>query len=168
MKESMAKKGLSEEAQEKILPKTRAEKLREARLAKLSDKEKIQNLTYELGNLTNSVIELQKLAADHYGIALEYPANLGDKAEGDEGADGADGADGDKTQPNEAGGGEAGDAPTVNLRGFGAGGHSDGSADGDGDAVDAGGKRTRRLLWREGGEPEGQTGPAAAAEERGS
>lgn len=125
----------------------------------------VQTLTYDLGNLTNAVMELQKLAADHYGVTLEYPVTLGDKEEGAEDAD----AEGDKTQPVDAGGGEGGDAPTGNLRGAGAdGGNPEGSGGGDGDggdgdAVDTGGDHARRLFTREKGEPEGRTGPAAAA-----
>lgn len=109
-----------------------------------------------MGNLTNAVIELQKLAVDHYGVTVEHPITLGEKEEGDE-----DAAKGDEAQQTGAGGDEGGNPPTVNLRGAGA----DGGEGGDGEAVGAGGYGARRVLTREKGGPEEDTGPAAAGDE---
>lgn len=106
-----------------------------------------------MGNLTNAVIELQKLAADQYGVTVQYPITLGEKEEGDE-----DAAEGGEAQPegDGAGGDESGNHPTLNLRGGGEdGGSRDGDGDVDGSGVAAGGgDGARRLLTREKGEPE--------------
>lgn len=117
-------------------------------------REKIEHLTYEVGNLTNAVIELQKLAAEHYGVTVQHPITLGEKEEGDEGV-----AEGDETKQDGAGGGdEGGDSPALNLRGAGAdGGEPDGGGGGDvdggsGDAADADGGAARRSLTRKEGE----------------
>eukprot|EP00752_Nemacystus_decipiens_P009606 g8583.t1 len=156
-KESMIKKGLSEEAQERILPKTAAEKRREIAFTKMTQAGKIQALTFEVGNLTNAVIELQKLAADHYGVTVEHPITLGEKEKGDE-----DAAEGDEAQPDGAGGDQGGTPPTVNLRGVGEdGGSPDAGGDGDGYggsgvAADADGDNARRL-----GRAAGEGEPAA-------
>lgn len=110
---------------------------------------------HELGNLTNAVIELQKLVAEHHGVTVEHPISLGEKEEGDGDADEGDEA------PDSAGRNEGGDPPTVNLRGAGADeGNPDRGGDEGGDGghdgtKDAGGERARRLFTRmEGGDEE--------------
>lgn len=124
----------------------------------------MQALQWEVGNLTNAVMELQKLAVEHYGVTVQHPITLGEKEEGDE-----DAAEGDETQQDGTGEEEGGSPPAVNLRGAeGNGENPDGGEEGDGDVgaddtADAGGEGARRLLERAKGDQEEKTGRGGEA-----
>ncbi|CAM9157215.1 unnamed protein product, partial [Scytosiphon promiscuus] len=164
-KAGMSEKGLADEI-ETIIPKTSAEKIREARVAKMTFVEKLENLHYEVGNLTLAVIEIQKLLVEANGATIEHTIKLAHEPEEDQAGDeaGVQGSGGGGS--GEGGGG--GDPPTVMLRGAEAGqeGAVVGNPDG-GDIVEGGGDGgadgARRRLSSQGRAREGRPEETEAA-----
>ncbi|CAM9236129.1 unnamed protein product [Ectocarpus sp. 12 AP-2014] len=119
-KTGMSNRGIAGDI-ETIIPKTRAEKLKEAKETKKTMEEKNEALRYQVGNLTNAVIELQELLVETNGVTIQHPVTVPEPEEG-KGEDGGGGGgennaaegvrasqDGDE--------GEDGDHPKAMLRG---------------------------------------------------
>ncbi|CAB1117226.1 unnamed protein product [Ectocarpus sp. CCAP 1310/34] len=138
-KTGMSNRGIAGDI-ETIIPKTRAEKLKEALETKRTMAEKNEALHYQVGNLTNAVIELQELLVETNGVTIQHPVTLPEPEEG-EGEDGGGGGGGGKNKAAEGvrasqdgDEGEDGDHPYAMLRGAETG-HEDKYGGGTGDAA---------------------------------
>ncbi|CAM9470595.1 unnamed protein product [Ectocarpus sp. 6 AP-2014] len=138
-KEGMSNRGIAGDI-ETIIPKTRAEKIKEAKENKKTMKEKNEALHYQVGNLTNAVIELQEVLVETNGVTIQHPVTLPEPEEG-EGEDGGGGGGGENnavegvraSQDGDEGG--DGDHPKAMLRGAETG-QEDNYGGGTGDAAD--------------------------------
>ncbi|CAN0186396.1 unnamed protein product [Ectocarpus sp. 4 AP-2014] len=160
-KTGMSNRGIAGDI-ETIIPKTRAEKIKEAKETKKTMAEKNEALHYEVGNLTNAVVELQELMVETNGVTIQHPVTLPEpeEGEGEDGGGGDGGGGGGGGENNAAEGvrasqdgdeGEDGDHPKVMLRGAETG-QEDNYGGGTGDAADevkntggGGGAGDRRL-----------------------
>ncbi|CAM9535772.1 unnamed protein product [Ectocarpus sp. 12 AP-2014] len=137
-KTGMSNRGIAGDI-ETIIPKTRAEKLKEAKETKKTMAEKSEALRYQVGNLTNAVIELQELLVETNGVTIQHPVTLPEPQEG-EGEDGGGGggennaAEGARAS-QDGDEGEDGDNPKAMLRGAETG-QEDNYGAGIGDAAD--------------------------------
>ncbi|CAN0349928.1 unnamed protein product [Ectocarpus fasciculatus] len=152
----MSNRGIADDI-EAIIPKTRAEKLKEARETKQTMGDKVEALQYDVGNLTNAVVELQHLLVETNGVTIQHPVALPEseeeEGEGEGGGDGGENNAVEGVRASQDGGGEQdGDQPKVAmLRGAetgqednygGTGGGSAGEANGNGGGDGgAGGRR---------------------------
>eukprot|EP00904_Undaria_pinnatifida_P007143 jgi/Undpi1/3559/HiC_scaffold_16.g06931.m1 len=111
----MTEKGMEDKI-DQVIPKTPREKQRDAAMAKMTQIQKMEALQYEVGNLTNSVIEIQQVLVEKLGATLDHivlqPSDSGDKsskeANQDGGNGGGDRADGDSKAEAEVTGGGGG------------------------------------------------------------